>query len=84
MPTGIRIKSLDGTEIALVPVEGAADIFFAGRRDVHAYPLSLAAAIRLAWFILWYWWFRLELLGIRTWWRERKMKRKVLRAAPTT
>lgn len=76
---GIRIAEPSGREVALVQEGSAATIYFAGRKDAVAHPISLHSALKLAFFILVQWWFLSTFCGLKLRWYEWKLGREMRR-----
>lgn len=66
---GFRAQEPDGTEVVLISHGDSFDLVYGKDPSYFAVPVSPKAAMKMAWFVLWKWWFRGTWMGwkLRAW-----------------
>lgn len=77
---GFRVQEADGSEFAVL-TQGDSMEMYRGKKVISSFSLSTETALRLAWWLIWTWWAKATLFGIRkrmwTWaFRHRLDQRK--------
>lgn len=61
---GIRIAEPDGGEVTLLARGDSFDLYIATRKAVYNHSITPRAAVRIGWFLVW-WWVRSSWFGLK-------------------